>query len=163
MKLRLIINHRCCWLTFILTILIGSQTPPLFSQTITPENEAAEARGIDSKTELSSNTAARFLAQATMGANSTDIRLLQQTGFNDWIQQQLVRQASLTEPYIEALQKHSLKNNQISPSHAAYHRVGSAGNYIGHRNFGTAWIRAVLNGNDQLRQRVAWALSLIHI
>ena len=98
-----------------------------------------------------------------MGATHNDIQLLQKTGFNDWIQQQIMRQTSLTEPYIEALQSYSLSDKGTPPSHAAYHRVMSAGNYVGHLNFGTAWMRTVLNSNDQLRQRVAWALSQLFV
>lgn len=96
-----------------------------------------------------------------MGANLNDIEQLQFIGFQRWIERQLAVSPTLTEPYIQALQKFTLENTDTTRAEAPYHRVMSAGNFVGYLNFGTAWMRAVLNNADQLRQRVAWALSQI--
>lgn len=73
--------------------------------------------------------AARFLAQSTMGATTQDIKLVQKAGIRNWIQQQLTRPATRTEPYIEALQLYTQENTETSRAQAPYHRVMSAGNY----------------------------------
>lgn len=84
--------------------------------------------------------ASRFLAQATFGATPASIDELKRIGQEAWIDEQMSLPVSLTEPYTRA--------NSNGSSGAARHE---------------AWWNNVLNEPDQLRQRVAFALSEIFV
>src|SRR5579863_10332236 len=87
--------------------------------------------------------AARFLTMATFGPNQADISLLRQIGYRAWIKQQLALPATLQRPYVESLDQ-AVQN----PGNAD--RMG-------------VWFNNSLNAPDQLRQRMAWALSHIMV
>ena len=84
----------------------------------------------------------RFLNQTTFGAKPGDTQSLINTGFAAWIDSQLVEPASLQLPYLRSLPRPAdlteLQDDRVD-----------------------IWYRNVLHGNDQLRQRVAFALSEI--
>jgi uncharacterized protein (DUF1800 family) len=83
----------------------------------------------------------RFLNQATMGATETEIGRVAAVGYEAWIDEQMAMPISLSAPYVEA-------------------NLSSAGDVrVGSRN--GAWVKNALQGRDQLRQRVALALSEI--
>ena len=85
--------------------------------------------------------ASRFLAQATFGANLNDIEQLRsKASYADWIDEQMALPISLTEPYT---------------------RANSNGSSTIERHEG--WFNNALNEPDQLRQRVAFALSQIFV
>jgi uncharacterized protein (DUF1800 family) len=86
----------------------------------------------------------RFLNQATMGATVDDADRLVDIGIPAWIQDQLNQPASLELPYIQSLPRPS----GISDLHDD--RVD-------------IWFKNALRGPDQLRQRVAFALSEIFV
>lgn len=86
----------------------------------------------------------RFLNQATFGATEADARQLIDMGIEDWVEQQIAQPASLQLPYLNTLPVPD-RPPQLQPD-----RVDS-------------WFRNVVDGPDQLRQRVAFALSQIMV
>lgn len=91
--------------------------------------------------ELTYWQAARFLDCATFGPQHEDIVALQNSGVDNWLQHQLMIDANEHFPHLEAKQ---LSNSNVWPHH---------------RN--ATWFDFALWGEDQLRQRVAYALSQI--
>ncbi|MEZ6189502.1 MAG: DUF1800 domain-containing protein, partial [Planctomycetota bacterium] len=83
--------------------------------------------------------ASRFLAQATFGATQQELQVAMALGREGWIDRQMQIRASSQVEYLNAL-------GQATP--AQDRRV-------------EGWWQIVLTGDDQLRQRVAWALSQI--
>ncbi len=131
------------------------------SATAGGDAEQFTALCVNAQEPLSSESAARFLLQATLGPTHKEIARVQKLGFEHWIDAELKREPTLTEPYIEYLASRNAADISESNYKFAYHKIQSAGNNIGYRNTATAWMRAVLGGDDHLRQRVAWALSQI--
>lgn len=86
----------------------------------------------------------RLLNQATFGATETDAQELIDLGIEDWIEQQIAQPASLQLSYLNTLPVPD-RAPQLQPD-----RVDS-------------WFRNVVDGPDQLRQRVAFALSQIMV
>lgn len=85
--------------------------------------------------------ASRFLAQATFGPTPDSITALKgKASYADWIDEQIAMPVSLVEPYT---------------------RANSNGSGVEARHEG--WWNNVLSGPDQLRQRVAFALSQIFV
>ena len=87
--------------------------------------------------------AARFLIQATYGPTEAEIANVQSIGFDAWLDQQTATPATLLRPTIEA-------------------RV-AAGEVLATTQLWEAWWKASLAGPDQLRQRMAFALSQIFV
>lgn len=88
--------------------------------------------------------ASRFLAQATFGAKLSEINALSgQSGFDAWLTQQRNATPTYQLPY---LNQREASGVQLSGAE----RIG-------------AWFRSVITGPDQLRQRVAFALSEIFV
>jgi len=85
--------------------------------------------------------AARFLQQATFGGTMEDVALVQAMGVDNWIQQQIDTAPSFVTP--------SMLQRQAN------------GEIIGPNQFTEAWWGNALTAPDQLRQRVAFALSEI--
>ncbi len=86
---------------------------------------------------ISDAQAARFLRQASFGPTPADIAEVQRLGYAGWIDAQLKLPASLELPYVRGAQ---------APSQSD--RVD-------------IWFQNAVHGRDQLRQRVAFALSEI--
>ncbi len=99
--------------------------------------------------------AARFLQQAAFGPTLSDIERVKQLGFEGWIEEQLALPASLTRPYVEwvdSVDHDAWQNNDA--------RI-------------EAWMVFAMGGadpgqplfvhRDQLRQRVAFALSQLFV
>ncbi|HEY5552679.1 MAG TPA: DUF1800 domain-containing protein, partial [Opitutaceae bacterium] len=95
--------------------------------------------------------AARFLSQATFGATLATIDQVVQSGYSAWIDSQIAIPAS--------------SHRAETAADFAANPTGGAGNNTRpggvHRQ--AAWWKIVLKGNDQLRQRVAFALSEIFV
>jgi len=87
--------------------------------------------------------ATRFLIQSTFGATQEDIQEVRQLGFAGWIDRQLTMPASRQRPYIQARIEAGLP---IHPQH----------------RIEIFWDNAI-NAPDQLRQRMAFALSQIFV
>ena len=85
--------------------------------------------------------ASRFLAQATFGPTTESIAALRSVpGYSDWIDEQMTLPVSVTEPYTRA--------NSNGSSTKERHEI---------------WWTNALSGSDQLRQRVAFALSELFV
>jgi len=86
--------------------------------------------------------AARFLTQSTFGATDSLISQVQQSGFSNFLDQQFSTPATPTLPRVDA-------------ATAAL----PAGTDPSYPEFQEAWWFTIVNAPDQLRQRVAFALS----
>ncbi len=86
----------------------------------------------------------QFLNQATFGATAAEAEVVKDLRFEAWIDDQLSRPASLQLPHVQA-QPLPQFPFQLQPD-----RVD-------------IWFRNALHGDDQLRQRVAFALSEIMV
>ncbi len=89
--------------------------------------------------------AARFLTQATFGATSNDIALVQAVGYTNWINNQLALPATHHLPVV-------IVNQSPDPS-----------NPFPSTDWFNAWWQNSVTAPDQLRQRVAFALSEIMV
>ena len=83
--------------------------------------------------------AARFLTQTTFGPTLADIKHLRAIGYYAWLNEQYALPATLHQPYV--------------------HAIRQSGEDVYQNIRREAWWSAVLHGPDQLRQRVAFALS----
>ena len=107
--------------------------------------------------EISDLHASRFLAQATFGPTTEDITYLKTIGLESWLDEQ-----------IYGLAPTHLKDVLLS-FYQDYHGPRVRSDYyffddnqiLPMDNMRTAFGRAVLQGKDQLRQRIAFALSQI--
>lgn len=108
---------------------------------------------------LSRPQAARFLMQATFGPTPEAIEHLQAVGYKGWLTEQEATPMTLHSTYIKAIHN-DLKSERTSVSQYV---SGGEGNerYVQGVNLMTAFARAAVGGEDQLRQRVAFALSQI--
>ena len=93
---------------------------------------------------ISSADAARFLRQATFGPTSADVGRVKSLGYAAWIDEQLALAPTLAFPYLGTLPV---------PANAVE----------GQANRQDAWFRNAVTAPDQLRQRVAFALSEIMV
>ena len=93
---------------------------------------------------ISKVDAYQFLNQATFGATEAEAARLINMGYEAWIDDQLAKPASLQLPYLQSLPRPQFLF-ELQPD-----RVD-------------IWFRNVLHGEDQLRQRVAFALSEIMV
>ncbi|MDB6172106.1 MAG: hypothetical protein JWL59_1417 [Chthoniobacteraceae bacterium] len=89
------------------------------------------------------NAAARFLTQATFGPTTADIASVQSLGYSAWIDNQFARPATAHLPVVES------KKNRTDPNNPTY-STSLATN---------AWWQNSITAPDQLRQRLAFALS----
>ena len=103
---------------------------------------------------ISKTDAFRFLNQATYGATEAEVQRLvalgtSATGYGRWIDEQLQQPASVQLPTVQA----------------AYANLANPAQMIGSLNTDRQeiWFRNSLTGPDQLRQRVAFALSEIMV
>ena len=108
--------------------------PPRLGPPVRPNFQPADLPASDAQ-------AARFLTMATFGPTAADIALVRQIGYRAWIAQQLALPATLQRPYVETLDK-------------AVQNPGQADRM-------EAWFANAITAPDQLRQRMAWALSQI--
>ena len=91
------------------------------------------------------NAAARFLIQSTFGPNSNDIASVQSLGYSGWISNQFALPAIHHLPYV-------MTNLYADPTDL----------YPSQSTFNAWWLRSI-TAPDQLRQRVAFALSEIMV
>ncbi len=97
---------------------------------------------------ISKAEAYRFLNQATFGATDTEAQSVITLGYEAWIDQQLQRTASLELPHVQQV-------FSTYPPGADFTRL--------HEDRVDIWLRHALHAPDQLRQRVAFALSQIMV
>lgn len=113
---------------------------------------------------VSPEDASRFLAQATFGATDADIHHLSQIGYPVWINEQFAKPATLHAPYVDQQITLHLTNTPPCASGDAkcktdiYLSQWTGNDYVYH----SFWAQAMA-GDDQLRQRVKYALSQIFV
>lgn len=100
--------------------------------------------------------AARFLMQASFGPTPESIERVRELGYEAWIDEQLALPASTLRPYVQEVKKDAA-NGRLDP----LYDFNDGGNYPTGRNISTPWARHAIDAPDQLRQRVAFALSQI--
>lgn len=101
--------------------------------------------------------AARLLQQATFGPTLRELDRAQQLGLADWIDDQITNQpATLHRKYIERIYA-----DFNGPRTDLTYSFNELDQFINGNNATTPFARAALSGSDQLRQRVAFALSQI--
>ncbi len=115
------------------SLVQGSQTPPM------PQPDP----GYDPASASTDAGAARFLNQATFGASPADIAAVKALGFDGWLTSQFAQPATHLLP--EVLAKITADPTNLYPSTLTFN----------------AWWRRAVTAPDQLRQRVAFALSEI--
>lgn len=117
----------------------------------------AQVNGTPPNLVPSPQDASRFLAQATFGATDADIRTLSQIGYTAWLNQQFAMAPTLHAPVVE---QSLMVNNppcnagDVTCNAALFLQNTSDENYLQQ----TFWQQAIAN-NDQLRQRVVYALT----
>ncbi len=94
----------------------------------------------------SATQAARLLAQASFGATAGDISKLVNSGYSTWIDNQFTQPQKLHRSYMDS----------ILPSLPA-------GASLSQNQFFESFWQQATNGDDQLRQRVSYALSQIFV
>lgn len=104
---------------------------------------ARDLPGLMLDTPATDAQAARFLTMATFGPTPAAIAELRSLGYHGWIAKQLAMPASPMRPYVESLDK-AVQNP-------------------GQNDRMEAWFNNAVTAPDQLRQRVAWALSQIMV
>ncbi|MEO7057558.1 MAG: DUF1800 family protein [Caldimonas sp.] len=107
--------------------------------------DASDSVAVQAQTKPSSAEASRFLMQATMGPNESDITKLAGSTYGDWLNDQFAKPQTLHRLYI----------NQAAAD------LSSVGQQLTATNFWDSWWGQALGGDDQLRQRATFALSEI--
>lgn len=109
-------------------------------------------------TSISRVNAARFLMQAGFGPTLEDIQRVQQLGYSGWITEQMGQPVTRHSDYIQSIYQNMTTQRQRED----YSRGGGDSDpFLFGNNMQTAFARAAIQGSDQLRQRVAFALSQI--
>ncbi len=101
--------------------------------------------------------AARFLDQATFGATDGDIHQLSQMGFQAWLNQQFNTPQTLREPSVEQaliLNNPPCNSSDLKCNTALFVQNNQSEIYVEN-----AFWQQALAANDELRQRVQYALS----
>ncbi len=123
-----------------------ADTPPAPTPTPTPPPTTQD------QTFDTMASTGRFLTQATFGPSPADLDTLPETSASDWFMDQLAAATSLNLPYVtEQLAAPDARNEEGDLSFEATVTPGFS-----------FWINAV-TGEDQLRQRMAFALSQIFV
>lgn len=100
--------------------------------------------------------AARFLQQTTFGVTTAGIHRVRHLGYAGWLDEQINSVARTSHrAYIESIYA-DLRGPRLD---LRYENNGDV--FLGGSNANTAFARAAVAGEDQLRQRVAFALSQI--
>lgn len=132
------------WLLLLPLLLAGCGGPASDSPGVAFAPSAGQVQTTDS-TPLNTNVyaASRFLEQASWGPTPTEVQRVRQLGPEAWINQQLTQPAStLNAPnYVIDFDN----NNDAAQQQA-------------HQWFPRRFYDLSIGGNDQLRQRVSWAL-----
>jgi uncharacterized protein (DUF1800 family) len=100
--------------------------------------------------------ASRFLMQASFGPTPQAIREVVDLGYAAWIDRQASLPPSLLQPYIR-----QIKADAAGPHIDPYYAFNEAGQFVQGSNVSTPFARNAIDAQDQLRQRVAFALSQI--
>ena len=100
--------------------------------------------------------ASRFLMQASFGPTPAAIQEVRDLGYAGWIDQQIQLPASLLQPYIK-----EIKADGAGARTDPYYSFNELDKFVFGHNVTTPFARNAIGADDQLRQRVAFALSQI--
>jgi uncharacterized protein (DUF1800 family) len=101
-------------------------------------------------------SASRFLMQASFGPTVDAIEEVRELGYSGWIDRQITLPASLHQPYIK-----EIKADGAGPRTDPTYNFNELDRFVHGNNITTPFARNAIAGEDQLRQRVAFALSQI--
>jgi uncharacterized protein (DUF1800 family) len=125
-------------------LVYGDGAPPNLGPPQRPPRVPAPANpGQAPYAPANDSQAARFLTMATFGPTPADIALVEKIGYRAWINQQLTMAPSAQRPYVESVDK-AVQNP-------------------GQNDRMEAWFNSAITAPDQLRQRMAFALSQIMV
>ena len=116
---------------------------------------SATVDGFQQVKEISLHDAARFLGQSTFGADYDLIEKTASMGFEAWIDEQLDMPISYVSPNIPRVLAAVELLNEDETLDEQEKNLGFF--------FRSAWWETILSADDQLRQRVAFALSEIFV
>ncbi|MEP4079738.1 DUF1800 family protein [Haloferula sp.] len=103
--------------------------------------------------------ASRFLMQSTFGPTLDEIDRVRDIGFDAWLDEQFALPPSYFTPYIKQIQQDAA-SGRFDLTYD-YNESETGVITIGDLNFTTPFARNAIGAEDQLRQRVAFALSQI--
>jgi len=103
--------------------------------------------------------ASRFLSQATFGGTESEIEYVAEIGIEKWFEEQFAKPATFISDSSQLYYELALAN------WVADHNGDSTGYQLLpiNRHVGYAWWNNMINAEDQLRQRMAYALSEIFV
>ena len=122
---------------------------------------SAPAGGVPGSTAAATPSpvqASRFLMQATFGPVPADINAVRQSGYAAWIDAQRALPPSYLQPYIKAI-----KADGAGPHADHSYNFNDLDKFVYGNNVTTPFARNAVGAPDQLRQRVAFALSQIMV
>jgi len=118
------------------------------SSTFTPPPAPPSWTGESAAATGDVNAASRFLQQATFGASFADINALQIiSSYESWIDAEFVKPITYHLPYVEKFRNVSSPNNSTYPGTLTFN----------------SWWKNSIEANDQLRQRIAFAINEIMV
>jgi uncharacterized protein (DUF1800 family) len=110
---------------------------------------------------VSETDAARFLEQATFGATDATIHQVSMIGYQPWLNQQFALPPTLHEPAVEQaviLDNPPCASGNVKCNAALFEQNASNESFVQD----TFWQQSIA-GNDQLRQRVEYALTSLFV
>ncbi|MFY2764386.1 DUF1800 family protein [Arenimonas sp. MALMAid1274] len=119
----------------------------------------ASAGGFTTSLPVPANQAeaSRFLQQATYGATPAEIQRVVSLGYAGWIDNQFTRPATLH------LAVHTAMQNELMPHYTDASDRTCTFSWGCNLSRHDAWMQIAVTGEDQLRQRVAFALSQLFV
>jgi len=131
--------------SFLAAMLVAAVFVPCASASVPDRVYASSFEAV--ATPANANEAARFLTQATFGPVPSDIARVMQVGYSEWIDEQFAVPVTLGEPTVEAVVNARTAGAQNLSQTQRLNR----------------WFWQATYAPDQLRQRMAYALSQIFV
>jgi uncharacterized protein (DUF1800 family) len=125
-----------------LTAIDGTPNDLIFGQ------RAANFENANADTPANDEQAARFLTQATFGPTLAEMGVVKSIGYSAWFDQQIALAPTLHRVELENFVIAQLQTGTVSTTQARGARI-------------ERWFASAIGGSDQLRQRMAFALSQI--
>ncbi len=133
------------------TIVIGMGAQSQISSTSSSHSNSGPNTTFSSTGYLpNENASSRFLSQATLGFNLSNINQLTNEGYENWVENQI------TQPRAFSILQKIRDYHQIMKD-----STGNTNIQVGSRPWRYAWWNYFMNSPDLLRQRIALALSEI--
>lgn len=146
----------------------GQQTSTIGKGNLQKVNVSSSSTTINGKQTITStgflpnySAASRFLSQATFGSTYTQIQNVASQGIERWLDTQLAMPNSFRlETYVQNLHQSMVDSlNQLNGVNT--YTLNNVG--VSNWHFDAAWFQGCMTSQDQLRWRVAFALSEIFV